>query len=83
MEFEDSQRILESLGVEYEVYPQRFTHEIAKSQNDLLEKYLRKVILDDTVDVGQLFQPLLESVYDPAGDRYVIPQSVNLITVCK
>jgi len=83
MEFEDSQRILESLGVEYEVYPQRFTHEIARSQNDLLEKYLRKVILDDTVDVRQLFQPLLESVYDPAGDRYVIPQSVNLITVCR
>ena len=83
MEFEDSQRILESLGLEYEVYPQRFTHEIAKSQDDLLEKYLRKVVLDDTVDVGQLFEPLLESVYDPALDRYVIPQSVNLITVSK
>ncbi len=83
MEFEDSQRILESLGVEYEVYPQRFTHEIARNQDDVLQKYLRKVILDDTVDVGQLFRPLLESLYDPVGDRYVIPQAVNLITVRK
>jgi len=83
MEFEDSRRILESLGVEYEVYPQRFTHEIARNRDDLLEKYLRKVILDDTVDVGQLFRSLLESLYDPAGDRYVVPQAVNLITVCK
>lgn len=83
MEFEDSRRILESLGVEYEVYPQQFTHEIAKSQPDVLEKYLHKVILDDTVDVEQLFGPLLDSVYNPATDRYVIPQSVNLITVRK
>ena len=83
MEFEDSQRILESLGVEYQVYPQQFVHEIAESHGDVLEKYLQKVILDDTVDVGQFFKPLLESVYEPALGKYVIPQSVNLITVCK
>ncbi len=83
MEFEDSQKILESLGVDYEVYPQRFAHEIAENRVDLLEKYLQKVILDDTVDVGELFGPLLEGVYDSARERYVIPQSVNLITVCK
>lgn len=81
MEFEDSRRILESLGVEYWVHPQRFTHEIAKSQSDVLEKYLQKVILDDTVDVEQLFGPLLEGMYDSARGKYVIPQSVNLITV--
>jgi hypothetical protein len=69
--------------VDYEVYPQRFAHEIAENRDDLLEKYLQKVVLDDSVDVGELFGPLLEGVYDPARERYVIPQSVNLITVCK
>ncbi|MFQ5968208.1 MAG: class I SAM-dependent methyltransferase [Acidimicrobiia bacterium] len=83
MKFEDSQKILDSLGAEYEVYPQRFAHEIAEDHADLLEKYLRKVILDDTVDVRHFFGPLLETFYDPGRGRYVIPQSVNLITVHK
>ena len=83
MEFEDSQRILDSLGVEYEVYPQQFAHEIPEDQGDLLEKYLRKIILDDTVDVGQLFGPMLEAFHDPSQGSYVFPQSVNLIVVRK
>ena len=83
MEFEDSQRILDSLGAEYEVYPQRFAHEIAEDQPGLVEKYLRKVILDDTVDVRHFFGPLLETFHDPGRGTYLIPQSVNLIAVHK
>ena len=83
MEFEDSQRILDSLGVEYEVHPQRFAHEIPENQPALLEKYLRKIILDDTVDVRHFFGPLLEGFHDPGRGRYVFPQSVNLIAVPK
>ena len=83
MEFEDSQRILDSLGVEYEVYQQRLSHEIPEEKTALLEKYLRKIILDDTVHVRDFFGSLLEDYHDSRRGKYVFPQSVNLIAVRK
>ena len=48
-----------------------------------LELYLRKCILDDEVDGRQLFEPLLRTFHDSQHNKYVIPQSVDLIVVHK
>lgn len=79
MEFEDSQRILASLGQHYDVLELNFDHEIPTDQPDLLDQYLRKCILDDSADVRQLFSDLLPSFHKDHVYRF--PQSVNFITV--
>jgi len=81
MEFEDTQRILESLPVEYEVVELSFDHHLPRDRPDLLENYLRKCVLDDTLDTQQAFADLLPRF--ERDDGYRIPQSVNFIDISK
>ena len=81
MEFEDTERILKSLPVEYDVLELSFDHELPRNQPDLMEHYLRKCVLDETVDVQQVFGDVLPS-FESDG-LYRIPQSVNFISVSK
>lgn len=81
MEFEDTERILETLPVEYEVIELRFDHELPRGRPELMENYLRKCVLDDTLDTKQVFGDLLPRF--ESDDRYRIPQSVNFICVSK
>ncbi|MEK6222040.1 MAG: hypothetical protein N2D54_07305, partial [Chloroflexota bacterium] len=81
MQYEESIAILDSLAVPYEVHELVFAHLITEDRKDLLEKYLRKVILDDTVNVLEFFAPLLEKYYLPESKQYQIPQNVNFIAV--
>jgi SAM-dependent methyltransferase len=81
MEFEDTRRILESLPVEYEVVELSFDHELPLDQPDLVEHYLRKCVLDESVDTQRVFGDML-----PRFERdglYRLPQSVNLMSVAK
>ncbi len=81
MEFEDTERILKSLPVEYDVLELSFDHELPRNQPDLVKHYLRKCVLDETVDVQQVFDDLLPQF--KSDDLYRIPQSVNFISVSK
>ena len=79
MEYEDTKRILESLPVEYEVVELSFDHELPIDQPDLVEHYLRKCVLDETIDAQQVFGDVLPR-FESDG-VYRLPQSVNLISV--
>ncbi len=81
MEYEDTKRILDSIGVEYEVHELFFHHEISDGRPDLLERYLRKCILDDSVDVQTFFRTELEELHDKERRQYRFPQSVNFVVV--
>ena len=81
MEYEDTKRILDSIGLDYEVVELIFHHEISDSRPDLLEKYLRKCILDDSVDVQSIFHAELEEFYEQEQSQYRFPQSVNFVVV--
>lgn len=81
MEFEDTERILKSLPVDYEVLELSFDHELPRSQPDLVEHYLRKCVLDESVDTQQVFSDLLHR-FESDG-LYRIPQSVNFISVSR
>ncbi len=79
MEFEDTKHILESLPVEYEVIELKFDHELPLNQPELVEHYLRKCVLDETIDAQRVFGDVL-----PRFERdglYRLPQTVNLISV--
>ncbi len=58
-----------------------FHHEIRDDRPDLLERYLRKCILDDSVDVQTLFRTELEELHDKERRQYRFPQSVNFVVV--
>jgi SAM-dependent methyltransferase len=81
MEYEDTKRILDSIGAEFEVHELFFHHEISDERPDLLERYLRKCILDDSVDVQTFFQAELQEFHDEEQRQYRIPQSVNFVVV--
>jgi len=81
MEFEDTERILNSLRVEYEVVELRFDHELPRNRPDLVEHYLRKCVLDESVDTHRVFGDFLPR-FESDG-LYRIPQSVNFISVTK
>ena len=79
MEFEDSIEILARMGVSFEVHPLEFRHSVPMDQPELLDKYLKKCILDDSVEVLKLFMDLLPEYRD--GAEYQFPQTVNFVDV--
>lgn len=81
MEFEDTQRILESLSAEYEVLELSFDHELPRDRHDLVENYLRKCVLDESVDTERVFGDLLPRF--ESGEWYRIPQTVNFISISR
>ena len=83
MSYEDTKEILESMGVVYEVYELFFNHEIKSDRYDLLENYLRKCILDNSVDVLTFFKPILKKFHDKKSNKFKIPQFVNFIEIKK
>ena len=81
MEFEDTRRILESLSVEYEVLELSFDHELPRDRLELVENYLRKCVLDESVDTQRVFGDLLPRF--ESGGLYRIPQFVNFISISR
>lgn len=83
MQYEDSVEILDSLGIPYETYELSFSHAIELKKESLLEKYLRKTILDDAVDVLDFFEDILQDYVESETQTYRFPQSVQFIVVQK
>ena len=83
MEYEDTKKILDSINAKYEVYEMAFHHEIPDHRTNLLQKYLRKCILDDSVDVLEFFRTSLEEFHDEKSSVYKIPQFVNFVVINK
>jgi SAM-dependent methyltransferase len=81
MEFENTERIIKSLPVDYEVLELSFDHELQIDQPDLVEHYLRKCVLDESIDALRVFGDVLAR-FESDG-LYRIPQSVNFISVSK
>jgi hypothetical protein len=81
MEFEDTERILKSLPVEYDVLELSFDHELPIDQPEIVEHYLQKCVLDESIDALRLLGDVLPR-FESDG-LYRIPQSVNFISVSK
>lgn len=78
MTSEDSERILRSLGVVFQLQPIEAEHRIPVEQPALLDSYLRKCVLDDSVPALDFFAPLLPTYQQRSHFRF--PQTVNLIS---
>ena len=74
-------QLLDELGWAYEVFPQLFPHRVSASNEEALEGYLQKVMLDDSLRASDFFAPILEDFRE--GDDYAFHQQVNLIVARK
>lgn len=81
MTSEDSERILRSLGVDFQIHPIRTEHTIPVQQRARLENYLRKCVLDDTLPALDYFAPLLPAFQRDSQFRF--PQTVKLISIIR
>ncbi|MGH2581349.1 MAG: class I SAM-dependent methyltransferase [Anaerolineales bacterium] len=77
MQYEDSVRILDDLGHSLETHEFFFDHSVDASDPELLEKYLQKCVLDDSLKTVEFFSPLLSRYLDRSTGVYRFPQSVN------
>lgn len=77
MAVEDTRNILDLLNISYETIPIHFEHVISKEDSSLLEMYLKREVLNNEVDVLNVFQDKLREYYDKESDRYVFPQQVD------
>jgi SAM-dependent methyltransferase len=81
MQSEDSERILRELATPYELHELQFDHQLPEDRSDLLQNYLRKCVLDESLDALRFFAPLLPRFHDPPQRMYRFPQSVNFLSV--
>jgi SAM-dependent methyltransferase len=81
MQAEDTVEILKGLGHQPHVSPLSFEHHVPSNDETVLQHYLRKCVLDETLDAIRLFEPLLESFLDKESMAYRFPQTVHLIEV--
>lgn len=77
MEYEDTVKLLDAAGYDYEVHELAFDHVVSDTQ-EALREYLAKVTLDDSVS-PQLLEPMLDEFRSRGALRF--PQTVNLIVV--
>lgn len=81
MTAENIQKVLEELGVTYKVKTMSFDHTIDYDQQDLLEVYLKKCVLNHDADVLFLFQDWLSTYLDQQSNQYKFHQVVNLLEI--
>lgn len=82
MTAEDSQEILESLGLTYQTRPISFNHIVNYDRHYVLEVYLKMCVLNHEIDdVLFLFQDLLSKYWDQESNQYKFPQVVNLLVI--
>ncbi|NEP57634.1 MAG: class I SAM-dependent methyltransferase [Symploca sp. SIO2G7] len=78
---EDIQKTLNILGLEYNAIDFDYYHEIDGDNRNLLEVYLKKCILDSSVDVFSLFKEKLGDYFQPQSNRFGFKQKTKLIIV--
>ena len=67
-------------GADWQAYHEA-SLSVSDDRPDLLERYLRKCILDDSVDVQTFFRAELQEFHDEEQRQYRILQSVNFVVV--
>ncbi|WP_198012961.1 class I SAM-dependent methyltransferase [Lyngbya sp. PCC 8106] len=80
---EEHQQILDTLGINYENIRLHFSHRINCESKDILEIYLKKCVLDNTLDVLNFFQPILQEYFDRENNQYKFDQVVDLLIIKK
>jgi cyclopropane fatty-acyl-phospholipid synthase-like methyltransferase len=82
MTAEDSQKILESLGLNYQTRTISFNHLVNYDQHYVLEVYLKMCVLNHEIDdVLFFFQDLLSKYWDKESHQYKFPQVVKLLVI--
>ena len=81
MEYEDTERIIASLPAQYDTIELSFDHELPNDQPEILENYLRKCVLDESVDTERVFGDIMPQF--ESGGGYRIPQYVNFIRITR
>jgi len=81
MEFEQSVEIMDALDWEFESIELSFDHQVAASDEQALEKYLQKIILDDKVRARELFKEILQEFL--SDEQYRFTQKVFLLSAKK
>ncbi|NEQ13425.1 class I SAM-dependent methyltransferase [Moorena sp. SIO2C4] len=76
---EDIQKALDIIEVQYDVINFEYNHEIDCKNQDLLEVYLKKCILNSSVDVLSLFNEKIVEYLKPETNRFSFKQKTKLI----
>lgn len=78
---EDIKNALDSLGINYKIFEINYHHTVKRNSSRLLEVYLKKCILNASVDAVDLFSDILPSYYDKGSDAYIFPQKAILLEI--
>ena len=76
---EDIQETLDLLGLQYDLIDFDYNHEIDYEDKDLLEVYLKKCILNSSVDVLDLFKEKILQYFKPENNQFLFKQKTKLI----
>lgn len=76
---EDIQKALDVIEVKYDVIDFYYHHKIDGEDRDLLEVYLKKCILNSSVDVLSLFKEKILEYFKPETNQFSFKQKTNLI----
>ena len=80
---ENIQETLDLLGLQWDAIDLDYNHEIDCETRDLLEVYLKKCILNSSVDVLSLFKEKIFQYFQPQNNKFSFKQKTKLIIVNK
>ena len=81
MEFEESADIMNSIDWAFDHIALSLDHQIPAKDDQGLEKYLQKIVLDDKVDAREFFKEILPEYLN--GESYRFTQKVILLSAKK
>lgn len=80
---EDIEKTLDLLGLQYTLQDLNYEHEIDGEDRDSLEVYLKKCILDNSVDITSLFEKEISHYFQPQNNKFSFKQKTKLIIISK
>lgn len=80
---EDVQASLDRLKLNYHVVDFDYNHEVDSEDKELLENYLKKCVLNSSVDVLSLFKEKVKEYFQPQKKKFIFNQKTKLIIVKK
>lgn len=80
---EDVQASLDTLKLNYRVIDFDYNHEVDSEDQNLLELYLKKCVLNNSIDVLSLFKEKIKECFQPQNKKIIFNQKTKLIIVQK
>lgn len=80
---EDIQETLDILRFHYDLKEFNYDHEIDHEDQDLLAVYLKKCVLDNSVDVVSLFKEKISDSFRSQNNKFIFKQKTKLIVFQK